>query len=61
MPDFRLIGRMLPELFQKTENWRQIYMQRSSTFLYISDCKLFGKTRFFINLLGFMPMRAHTE
>lgn len=53
MPDYGLRGSMLPELFQKTKNWRQIHMQTSFNFLFY--------TRFFINLLGFMPMRAYTE
>ena len=37
MPSFSFVGYTLVELFRKSENWRQIYKQTSSTFYKSND------------------------
>ena len=68
MPIFTFIGYTLTELFRKSDNWRQIYKQASSTFYTSKVChsktrwqeKIFrtSKQRHFLkNLLRFTPLR----
>ena len=40
MPIFFFEGHTLSELFGKTDNWRQIYKQTSSTFYTLNDVSL---------------------
>ena len=73
MTIFSFIGHILTKLFEKYDNWRQIYEQVIPTFYTASDVYLQNNvlrrknyfsvltTTFFLNLLRFTPLRVHTH
>ena len=73
MPVFSFIGHLLTEFFRKTDNWSQIYKQKSVTSYTSNDVyfqnnvlrrkiiRTLEQGSFFINLLKYALLGVHME